>query len=232
MGLRLPCPWRSTRRTGSRFLLGQTFLLWYNYEMAKMTIIAKILMRSWILDKAISKCWINIREDENADQTLIFIIPKRGHMKLQNSRRHFAQCFSFSITCFLHLLWYTWRTRSKLWFVQGCTLVIGCHFHCLTIVKISILHAGCWWKVIFIVVIGYVWVLPLTRVFVIFPLLKYKLQGGQQVKYGQGGTDKIFCPIGSLPQSWSLPNPLNEEEEEEACLFPLFWAKNSHCTAR
>ena len=58
------------------------------------------------------------------------------------------------------------------------------------------------------------WVLPLTRVFVIFPLLKYKLQGGQQVKYGQGGTDKIFCPIGSLPQLWSLPNPLNEEEEE------------------
>ena len=75
MGLRLPCPWRSTRRTGSRFLLGQTFLLWYNYEMAKkMTIIVKILMRSWILDKAsISKCWINVREDENADhQTLIF----------------------------------------------------------------------------------------------------------------------------------------------------------------
>ena len=62
------------------------------------------------------------------------------------------------------------------------------------------------------------WVLPLTRVFVIFPLLKYKLQGGQQVKYGQGGTDKIFCPIGSLPQLWSLPNPLNEEEEEEDAL--------------
>ena len=109
MGLRLPCPWRSTRRTGSHFLLEQTFLLWYNYEMAKMTIIVKILMRSWILDKAsISKCWINIREDENADhQTLIFFIPKRGHMKLQNSRRHFAQCFSFSITCLSPLLRYT-----------------------------------------------------------------------------------------------------------------------------
>ena len=130
MGLRLPCPWRSTRRTGSHFLLEQTFLLWYNYEMAKkMTIIVKILMRSWILDKAsISKCWINIREDENADhQTLIFFIPKRGHMKLQNSRRHFAQCFSFSITCLSPLLRYT---RSP-----GHTLVIGCHFHCLTIVR-------------------------------------------------------------------------------------------------
>ena len=64
-------------------------------------------MRSWILDKAsISKCWINIREDENADQTLIFIIPKRGHMKLQNSRRHFAQCFSFSITLHAFSIYY------------------------------------------------------------------------------------------------------------------------------
>ena len=53
-------------------------------------------------------------------------------MKLQNIRRHFAQCFSFGIMYMLSLFIMVHLEDE----VQGFTLVIGCHFHCLTIVRV------------------------------------------------------------------------------------------------